>query len=135
MPAAPLSIPSEQVYAYAQYGRKNSRARRTHVPHALALKTDPYEYTSAHAPAHHSRRRSSAAPPVPGPQIYSFLPLPGEGWTISPTSSLSASPPAPVSLFASPALSPAPSARRKSSAGRRPSRPHGDVTRPSLDSG
>ncbi|KAG9120570.1 hypothetical protein FRC07_003880, partial [Ceratobasidium sp. 392] len=136
MPAAPLSIPSEQVYAYAQYGRKNSRARRAHVPHALALKSEPYaDYTSAPAP-HHSRRRSSAAPPVPGPtQIYSFLPLPGEGWTISPTSSLSASPPAPISLFASPNLSPVPSARRKSSARRRPSRADGDVTRPSLDSG
>ncbi|KAG8746357.1 hypothetical protein FRC10_005346 [Ceratobasidium sp. 414] len=131
MPAAPLPIPSEQVHAYAQYGRKSSRARRGQVPHALALK-DYGDHTSTNAP-YHSRRRSSAAP-LPA-QVYSFLPLPGEGWTISPTSSLSASPPAPASLFASPAVTPAPSARRTSSARRRPSRADGDVTRPSVDSG
>ncbi|KAG8710010.1 hypothetical protein FRC08_017763 [Ceratobasidium sp. 394] len=131
MPAAPLSIPSEQVYAYAQYGRKGSRPRRN-APHALALK-EVGDHTSPNAP-HYSRRRSSVAP-VPA-QVYSFLPLPGEGegWTISPTSSLSASPPAPTSLFASPTLSPVPSARRPSAARRRPSRADGDV-RPSIDSG
>ncbi|QRV79407.1 hypothetical protein RhiJN_07422 [Ceratobasidium sp. AG-Ba] len=158
MPVAPLAIPTEQVHAYAQYGRKNSRARRQ-VPHALALKTEPCassytgnsysgnSYTGANngksssprgmPPPHHSRRRSSVAPPPANdsPQTYSFLPLPGEGWTISPTSSLSASPPAPVSLFASPALSPAVYSRRPSSARRRPSRADGDVSRPSIDSG
>jgi hypothetical protein len=38
MPAAPLSIPSEQGHAHAQHGRKSSRARRGQVPHALTLK-------------------------------------------------------------------------------------------------
>ncbi|KAG8691457.1 hypothetical protein FRC11_003462 [Ceratobasidium sp. 423] len=108
--------------------RKGShpRARRAHVPQALALKPDGYAY---------SARRSSLSGAPTAPVVYSFLPSasPGAGWTISPASSVSPTTPAPISLFASTAaVSPAVYARRPSAP--RVRRVDGDATRPAFDS-
>ncbi|KEP54551.1 hypothetical protein V565_015630 [Rhizoctonia solani 123E] len=125
MPAAPMPAPTEPLRP-----RKGSHARprRAHVPQALALKQEAdYAYSA--------RRRSSLAGASTAPVVYSFLPSasPGAGWTISPTSSVSPSTPAPISLFASTAaVSPAVYARRPSAP--RVRRVDGDATRPSFDS-
>ncbi|CAE7202953.1 unnamed protein product, partial [Rhizoctonia solani] len=124
MPAAPMPAPTEPLRP-----RKGShpRARRAHVPQALALKQEDYAYSA--------RRRSSLAGASTAPVVYSFLPSasPGAGWTISPASSVSPTTPAPISLFASTAaVSPAVYARRPSAP--RVRRADGDATRPIYDS-
>ncbi|CAE6429334.1 unnamed protein product [Rhizoctonia solani] len=136
MPAAPMApmAPTEPLRP-----RKGShpRARRAHIPQALALKQEPdYAYSVADLHFFPARRRSSlAGAPTAPPVVYSFLPSasPGAGWTISPASSVSPSTPAPISLFASTAaVSPAVYARRPSAS--RVRRVDGDATRPAFDS-